>query len=83
MLKLKRITRSEWSRIPREYRGTSQVEVCVHCEQWRIPHNPNFTVTACTNPRGHAWVTRSIQSRLVYDPNHGTCLEFVEVIGDQ
>ena len=75
----RRITRSEWEGIPRDYRGITTIITCRHCGEWSFKWRPDLIPAECAAENGHEWDERKQRTMLARD-ERGTFLEFVEVV---
>jgi len=79
MLNIRRITRQEWNKTPRDYKGITTILVCRHCGEWAFKWRPDLIPTECTSTAGHEWIERRQRTMLGRD-ERGTFLELVEVV---
>ena len=79
MLNIRRITRQEWNKTPRDYKGITSIITCRHCGAWTFKSRPDLIPTECTATTGHEWTERRQRTMLGRD-ERGTFLELVEVV---
>ena len=79
MTKVRQITRQEWNKTPRDYKGTTTIITCRHCGAWTFKSRPDLIPAECTTATGHEWTERK-QSTMLARDERGTFLEFVEVL---
>mgnify|MGYP007108102985 CR=1 FL=1 len=79
MLNIRRITRREWSKTPRDYKGVTTILVCRHCGEWTYASRPDLAPAGCTAAAGHEWTERRQKTMLSRDERGRTVLEFVEL----
>ena len=76
----RKITRQEWNKTPRDYKGITTITTCRHCGVWTFKSRPDLIPAECAAENGHEWTEHRQRTMLARDERGGTFLEFVEVV---